>query len=87
MEIEEINITKVKKNLFKIPKDRLGEINDFNEFILMKSELHPLKRVQKLEGIWKDLGFERISDLDKSIRKIRSESEASIINRIAKCNT
>lgn len=87
MEIEEINIKKVKQNLFKIPKARLAEVNDFIEFILMKSESRPLKRVEKLEGIWKGLGFERISDLDKSIREIRSESEKSILDRIAKCNT
>ena len=87
MEIEEINITKIKQNLFKIPKDRLAEVNDFIEFILMKSESCPLKRVEKLEGIWKGLGFERISDLDKSIRDIRSESEKAMLNRMGKCNT
>ena len=87
MKAEEINVTKVKQNLFKIPKAKLGEVNDFIEFILMKSEAHPLKRVEKLEGIWKGLGFERIFDLDKSIREIRSESEKSVSDRIAKCNT
>lgn len=87
MKAEKINVTKVKQNLFKIPKVKLGEVNDFIEFILMKSEAHPLKRVEKLEGIWKGLGFERISDLDKSIREIRSESEKSLSDRIAKCNT
>ena len=87
MKPEEINVTKVKQNLFKIPKDRLGEVNDFIEFILMKSESRPSKRVEKLQGIWKGLGFERISDLDKSIREIRSESEKSVSDRIAKCNT
>ena len=72
MGIEEINITKVKH---------------FIEFILMKTESSRLKRVEKLEGIWKGLGFERIPDLDKSIREIRSESEKSILDRIANCNT
>ncbi|MBW1802668.1 MAG: hypothetical protein JRJ85_18280, partial [Deltaproteobacteria bacterium] len=64
-----------------------GEVNDFIEFILMKTENNQLKRVEKLEGIWKGLGFERIFDIEKSIREIRSESEKSISDRIAKCNT
>ncbi|MCP4623343.1 MAG: DUF2281 domain-containing protein [bacterium] len=87
MESEEINIAKVKQNLFKIPKAKLAEINDFIEFILMKTESSRLKRVEKLAGIWKGLGFERIHDIDKSIREIRSESEKSILDRIASCNT
>jgi hypothetical protein len=87
MEIEEINITKIKQNLFKIPKAKLTEINDFIEFILMKTETSRLKRVDKLEGIWNGLGFERIPDIDKSIREIRSESEKSILDRIVNCNT
>jgi len=87
MQIEEINLTKVKQNLFKIPKARLAEVNDFIEFILMKTKSGRLKRVEKLEGIWKGLGFERISDLDKSIREIRSESEKAMVDRMAKWNT
>ena len=87
MQIEEINLTKVKQNLFKIPKARLAEVNDFIEFILMKTKSGRLKRVEKLEGIWKGLGFERISDIDKSIREIRSESEKAMADRMAKCNT
>lgn len=85
MEIEEINMTRVKQNLFRIPKARLAEINDFIEFILSKAETGRLKRVERLEGIWQGLGFERISDLDKSIREIRDESEKAMSDRLAKC--
>jgi hypothetical protein len=87
METDETNISKVKQNLYKIPKAKLAEVNDFIEFILMKTESSRLKRVEKLEGIWNGLGFERIPDIDKSIREIRSESEKSILDRIANCNT
>jgi hypothetical protein len=87
MEIEEINMTKVKQNLFKIPKARLAEINDFIESILSKTESSRLKRVERLEGIWQGLGFERISDLNKSIREIRDDSEKAMLERMAKCNT
>jgi hypothetical protein len=87
MGIEEINIAKVKKNLFKIPKARLLEVNDFLEFILMKTESSTPKRIEKLEGIWEGMGFDRISDLDNSIREIRGESEKAILDRLAKWNT
>ena len=87
MATDETNITKVKQNLYKIPKAKLAEVNDFIEFILMKTESSRLKRVEKLEGIWNGLGFERITDIDRSIREIRSDSEKSILDRIANCNT
>ena len=87
MEIEEINMAKVKQNLFKIPKARLAEINDFIEFILSKTDSSRFKRAERLEGIWQGLGFERISDLDNSIREIREESEKGMLDRMAKCNT
>jgi hypothetical protein len=86
MEIEEISMAKVKHNLSKIPKARLAEINDFIEFILSKTESSRLKRVERLEGIWQGLGFERTSDLDNSIREIRDESEKAMLDRMAKCN-
>jgi hypothetical protein len=87
MEIEEINMAKVKQNLFKIPKAKIAEINDFIEFILSKTESSRLKRVERLEGIWQGLGFERISDLDNTIREIRDESEKAMSARMARCNT
>lgn len=87
MEIEETDMAKVKQNLLKIPKARLPEINDFLEFILSKTESSRMKRVERLEGIWQGLGFERISDLDNSIREIRDESEKAMLDRMTKCNT
>ena len=71
MEIEEISLSKIKQNLLKIPKTRLSEINDFIEFILMKTNSSNSKRVGNLEGIWEGIGFEQIYDLEKSIREIR----------------
>ena len=87
MEIEETDMAKVKQNLLKIPKARLPEISDFLEFILSKTESSRMKRVERLEGIWQGLGFERISDLDNSIREIRNESEKAMLDRMTKCNT
>ncbi len=54
---------------------------------LLRVERQSMKRVQKLEGIWEGLGFERISDVETSIREIRQDSEESLVRRIAKCST
>jgi hypothetical protein len=86
MEPDKININIVKQNLLKIPKTRLAELNDFIESILRKTDSFQSKRVEKLEGIWKNLGFEKIPDLNKSIREIRNESEDLMVERIKSCN-
>ena len=87
MNNEGISITKVKQKLYKIPPDKLQEIDDFIDFLLTKTRSRLSKRIEKLEGIWDGLGFERILDLDKSIREIRGNSEKSLLDRIAKCGT
>lgn len=87
MNNEGITITKVKQKLYKIPPDKLQEIDDFIDFVLTKTRSKPSRRIEKLEGIWKGLGFERILDLDESIREIRRDSEKSLLDRIAKCGT
>jgi hypothetical protein len=87
MENQEVTVADVKENLYKIPKARLAEINDFIEFILSKTEYRRSRRIEKLEGIWQGLGFERISDLDTSIREIRNESEKAMLDRMTRCNT
>lgn len=84
---EEITVAKVKEKLHKIPSYKLQEVEDFIDFVLMKTQSKPAKQVEKLEGIWKGLGFERISDLNKSIRKIRRESEKALSDRMGKCST
>jgi hypothetical protein len=85
LENQEIDLAKVKRNLVRVPKARLDEVNDFIEFLLSKSKSSRLRRVAKLEGIWQGLGFEQIPDLGTSIRDIRGESEKSILKRAAKC--
>lgn len=87
MNNEGITITKVKQKLYKIPPDKLQEIDDFIDFVLTKTRSKPSRRIEKLEGIWKGLCFERILDLDESIREIRRDSEKSLLDRIAKCGT
>lgn len=86
MKNQGITIAKVKQKLYRIPPDRLQEIDDFIDFVLTKPLSRPSRRIEKLEGIWKELGFERILDLDQSIREIRMDSEKTLLDRIAKCS-
>ena len=67
MKNQGITIAKVKQKLYRIPPDRLQEIDDFIDFVLTKPLSRPSRRIEKLEGIWKELGFERILDLDQSM--------------------
>lgn len=87
MNNEVITINKIKQKLYKIPPDKLQGIDDFIDFVLNKMRSRPSKRIEKLEGIWEELGFERILDLDGSIREIRRDSEKSFLDRITKCST
>ncbi len=82
MRTEEINISRIKRNLTRIPFEKLPEVNNFIESVLTHSSGHK----EKLEGLWEGIGFERISDLDGSIREIRRLSEKALEDRIAKWN-
>lgn len=65
--------------LYRFMKSLEMSLND------LRIEKQPMKRVQQLEGIWEGLGFERISDVETSIRELRQDSEESLLRRLAKC--
>jgi hypothetical protein len=71
---------KIKKNLSRIPENKLKEIDDFIDFILHKSDLQEEKPVQ-LKGIWENSGFEKIGNLDQELTEIRKELSNSILKR------
>ena len=81
MEPTAMTLRKIKSKLAKVPDDKLPEIDDFVEFILQKSRPKE-KKIIKLEGIWKGLGFEKISDLELEIKKVRKESERLLVERV-----
>ena len=82
---DQLTISRIKQKLHKIPPERLEEVCDFIDFILTKETSRNDKKVEKLEGIWQGLGFEAISDLDKSIHEIRKEAETALLERISRC--
>lgn len=73
-------VDKIKQKLSKIPDDKLIEVDDFIDFLLVKSQ-KPIPNIVKLEGIWEGLGFEKIQNLETNIKKIRKEISNSIMKR------
>ena len=65
--------SQIKWNLFRVPPDKLEEINDFIEFILYKEQKQKNMKIVNLEGIWEGIGFEKILNLEDSIREIHSK--------------
>jgi hypothetical protein len=76
---------KVQRNLLKIPTEKLEEVNDFIEFLLIR-EKSKNRNVKSLEGIWEHLDFEKNSNLEKSIREIRKESSKSLNKKLNQWN-
>jgi len=72
------NINQIKKMLLKMPPEKVKEIEDFVEFVLTRISKGRMKRkIEKLEGIWEGLGFEKI-DIEQGIYNIRKEAEESL---------
>lgn len=63
-----------------IPENKLDEIIDYIEFILSKSNIEK-KKSDNLKGIWKNKGFEKISNLEDELINLRKELSNIIINR------
>ena len=84
MATSNLSVYKIKQKLSKVPEYRLKEIGDFIELII-KSKIHS-PNIVKFEGIWKGLGFEKISDLESGIRQIRKEATQSILGRVYNWN-
>ncbi|HOF00900.1 MAG TPA: DUF2281 domain-containing protein [Spirochaetota bacterium] len=70
---------KIKMNINKMPEEYLKDIDNYIEYILFKSSKKNAMS-EKFEGIWKDIGFEKIIDVDNEIRNIRNKSQADLIN-------
>jgi len=87
MEAETISLNQIRRNLFKIPLERLHEVSHLVEVILKETDSGSVRRMEKMEGIWEGIGFEQLPDLDKDIREVRGLSEKILSERIARWNT
>lgn len=80
MQTNAAQITSIQKNLTILPQEKLQQVADFVEFILSQSKVEHKKTI-KLGGTWKNIGFEKIVDLDAEIRKIRQEASLAVLNK------
>ena len=77
MESVAVRKSEIQKKLSILPAEKLQQVADFVEFVLFQSQIEH-KKIVKLGGIWADLGFDKISDLEGEIRKIRQEASDAI---------
>ncbi len=64
----------------RIPDNKLDLVKTFIDSILTENSINPPEN-RSLKGIWKDAGFEKISDLEGELRAVRNELSESILNR------
>lgn len=67
-------------NITRLPDQKLGEVNKYVNKILAQLEVEALKPIS-LKGIWKNKGFENISDLESELKLVRSELCNSILKK------
>ena len=67
-------------NITKLPDQKLGEVEKFVKSIWAQLEVAPSKPIS-LKGIWKNKGFEKISDLESELKLVRSELSNSILKK------
>ena len=64
-----IKKTELINEINMVPDDKLDEIKDFVVFVLSKSQKKENRKT--LKRIWKDKGFEKISNIENEIHTLR----------------
>ena len=59
METESVSLNQIRRNLFKIPLERLHEVSHLTEVILKETDSGSVRDMERMEGIWEGIGFER----------------------------
>ncbi len=80
MNIEEINLNNIYEKLYKIPKEKLAEVNDFIEFILKQRSKAEKRRnhqnrekILEFAGIWEEMREDKFEDFMEEIRDRRKK--------------
>ncbi|MEW6104584.1 MAG: hypothetical protein AB1630_12360 [bacterium] len=79
------NVNQIKRKLLRMPNGKIKEIEDFVEFIWLRISKSRKRKIEKLEGIWQGLGFEKI-DVEKGISSLRKYAGESLLEREKKWN-
>jgi len=70
----------INKKLSLISEDKIDEVTDFIEFILLKSKAQKRSSV-RLRGVWKNKAFDKIKDMESELKEIKKNLTDSILNR------
>ena len=80
MESTAIKKMELIQKITQLPEKKLGEVETFLKRLLSQLKVEPRKPIS-LKGIWKNKGFEKISDLESELKSIRSELSDAILKR------
>ena len=67
-------------NITKLPDQKINEVEKFVKVILAQLEVKHSKPIS-LKGIWKNKGFENISNIESELKLVRSELCNSILKK------
>ena len=77
----------IQRNLDRLPPEKLRSVDDYIAFLLSSSADEPALAVVSLEGIWEELGFEKIEPLEEAVRSIRSDVSKALSKKLDQWNT
>jgi len=75
-----IKKSEIIKQLARVSEKELDRIKMCIESVIMESSIVN-QRGHSLKGIWKDKGFERLTDLEEEIKQARKELSESILTK------
>ncbi len=80
-----MNTSAIKKmeiinSLSLVPGGSLDKIKEYLDALMAESDISKLDNFS-LKGIWKDKGFEKITDFDAELKEIRQRLGNSILER------
>ena len=81
-----IELTEIKHDLAMLPPDKLSEAKDFVRRLLPNPRFSG-PEASSLKGIWKDQGWEKLTDLEEEIRALREETGKQILDKFDSCNS
>lgn len=64
----------------KLPEQKISEVDSFIQKIIAQLEFKKPEPIS-LKGIWKNKGFEKITDLEGELKTIRQELNDSILKK------
>jgi len=80
MKINKIKKVELLNEVNLLSDDKIDELKSYVDKMLYNEKVKKSGK-KSLQGIWKDKGFENISDLENIIKQIRKETSNSILDK------